>query len=353
LARTLRAVSVSALTIMAVLLLPPVEERIAAVGLLAESIGLDVPRPLVPEVRRVEVRVGGVTGDLYLTGLRAPLVVIVPGAVAEAHRDARTVRVARAVAGTGRVVFVPQLELADERVDEADVERIVRATAALDGADLTEGGTVLLGFSFGGSFALLAAADRRIAERVALVAVFGAYWDLTGVIQGVTTGFSTIDGGRVRHRPHPDAPAVLDKVALDLVAAPHRSLLRAALAGAVDPEALPASSRTVFDLLRNRDPERTFSLASALPREVWERLKRFSPASVAERIEAPVLAMHSVDDPAVPYGEALRLDAALPDADVLTVTLFEHVDVQDIGWVSAVDDVLDAWSFATALVAAG
>jgi pimeloyl-ACP methyl ester carboxylesterase len=339
------------LAVIGAALLPPVQARGKAVALLAEAVGASFPRPFAPQIRTEEATLDGVSGPLYLPDRRSPAVLLVLGAAARGPDDPRAVRLARSLARAGRVVFAPRLTLAERRFDPADLDRIVRGALALDRHPSTTGPVVILGISYGGSFALVASADPRLAGRVAQVAVFGAYFDLIGVIQAVTTGVSLVDGRLVRWRGSPAARTILEEHAVRLVPAESREGLRTVLEGGGDPEALDPEARAVHELLANRDPARTEDLAAALDPDARALLARFSPASVADRIRAPVIALHSTDDPAVPYGEALRLAARLPQTRLITVRSFRHVDLRTAsGWGGFLADLWDAWRFASWLL---
>jgi pimeloyl-ACP methyl ester carboxylesterase len=335
-------------------LLPPVQARAKAIAILAEALGGDFPRPFAADVTRREVEIGGVTGDLYDPDDAAPGIILVPGAVVEGRADDRVVRVARALARAGRVVFVPTLELFERRFEVADVDRLVAATEGLlddEGVD----GVSMLGFSYGGSFALLAAADSRISADIEQVATFGAYFDMRGVVQALTTGVSLVDGRRIPWEPHPDAARIVREQATSAVPKSQRPLLRQALDGGIEGSKLPQQARSVLDVLENGDPRRTFELVEQLPSETRDLLERFSPATVAGRIETPVLALHSTDDPAVPYGEAVRLAGAMPGARLLTVSVFKHVDFKSgslSDWLAAGDDLFTVWRFVSAMISA-
>jgi pimeloyl-ACP methyl ester carboxylesterase len=350
-----RSLASVALIVTGLGLLPPIQARAKALAVLVEAIGLDVPRPFSAPVARVEIALDGVTGDLYYPGERVPAIVLVPGAVEEGKRDPRVVRGARAIARAERAVFVPDLELAERRFVRSDIDRIVRVTKALAANPLVKGPVTILGFSFGGSFGLIAAADPSLDGRLGQVAVFGAYFDLVGMIQAVTTGVSVVDGRRIPWEPHPLAAQILEDVALRLVPPAGREQFAAALEGSVGAEELPSPLRSLYELLRNEDPGRTFRLAARLPRRALEALEGFSPSSVATDINAPVIAMHSVDDPAVPYGEALRLVRGLPGTSLSSVSLFRHVDFEPRSagdWTRAAGDLWSAWRFTGSLLAA-
>jgi hypothetical protein len=335
--------------------LPAVQARSKALAVLAEAVGAPFPRPFAPEVRRVDTTLGDVRGDLYLPDRPAPAVLLVLGAAPQGPADPRAVRLATSLARAGRVVFAPRLTLAQRRFDEEDLDRIVRSVLALEDHPATVGPVVALGISYGGSYALVAAADSRLRGHLAQVATFGAYFDLAGVIQAVSTGASLIDGRRVPWRGHPQARLVLEHHAAQLAPEGSGDELRDVLAGRDSPDALDPAARAVFELLANRDPARTHELAEALAPESRALLTRFSPATVAPAIDVRVIAMHSTDDPAVPYGELIRLHRALPEARVVTVGSFRHVDLKGGGPggpLRLVSDLWDAWRFASWLLEA-
>ena len=334
--------------------LPPVQARVKALAVLAESVGIDFPRPFAADFGRSDVTLDGVTGHLYAPERPSPPIVLVPGAAPLGKDDPRAVRLARSLARAGRTVFIPDLTLYERRFDTEDLDRIARAALALDSHPAASGSVTLLGISYGGSLALVAAADERLDGRLAQVATFGAYWDLVGVVQAVTTGTSLVGGTRVAWEGHPAARAILEEAIVALLPEQDRRGLRAALA-ASDAEGLPAEARAIFELLRNDDPERTPELAARVPGVLRDILEGFSPASVQSRLNVPVVALHSTNDPAVPYGELVRIRSALPEARTLTVSSFRHVDPSSPssgGWTSLVADAWDAWRFTSWILAA-
>jgi pimeloyl-ACP methyl ester carboxylesterase len=333
---------------LVVALVQPLRVRAVAAATLADALDLPVLRPFAPDVERVPTTLAGVEGDLYETGSADPAVVLVPGAAPRGLGDRRIVGLAEAVAAAGRTVFIPELEVYGETLVTADVDRIVRVTAEL--ADEHRGPVVLIGASFGGSLALLAATDGRLEGRVAKVATFGAYFDLLGVLQAATTGVSLVDGQRIPWDAHPRADEIVREQLTGLLPADQRHPLEQALAGHRDPEDLDDPARAAYDLVTSDDPTRTVALAERLPAEARQRIAEVSPAAVADRIDVPVVAMHSLVDPTIPYGELLRLEGALPHAHIVTLERFDHVgleldSVRD--WVDAAGDLRRSWSFTT------
>lgn len=186
----------SLVAVTVVLMVPGARAGAKAPALMAEAFGAAVPRPLAADVVRSEAVLDGVLGDLYDAGDGAAPVLLLPGAAPAGREDVRVVRLADAVARSDRTVFVPQLSLFRGELDVADRDRVVRAVVALS-ARSGDRRVVLMGISFGGSLGLVAAADERAAPLVRLVATFGSYADLVGLVQAATTGVSVVGDRRL------------------------------------------------------------------------------------------------------------------------------------------------------------
>lgn len=330
---------------------PHLRAHAKAVPVLAEATGMPAPRPLAADVEAATTSLDGVAGWLAAPAWEAPPVLLVPGATPDGLADQRVRAVATAIARSGRTVFAPDLALYEWRLDAGDVDRIVHAARALQAR--TGQPVVMLGFSYGGSFALLAAA--RLSGTVERVATFGAYGDLAGVIQAATTGVAVVGDRRWAWEPDEMVDDVIEVFVRELAGDGVAAAVTAALDQRRDPDHLGAGARALYDLVDNDDPDRTAALVAALPSEIQQQLERFSPVTVADDIAMPVQVLHSTDDPAVPYPEALRLAEALPDARRSTVTLFSHVDPSrdDASWWQGIVDMTIAARFLGSALAPG
>ena len=309
--------------------------------------GVAVPRPFSPDPAFETAEIGGVTGRLYAVG-DGRAVLIVPGATPRGVGDSRVNDVARSLARSGRTVFIPELKLYGERFASEDLDRIVAAVGGL--AEKSNRPVAVVGFSYGGSLALVAAADPRMEGRLSRVATLGAYYDLVGVIQAVTTGGSLVGDRFIPWDGHPDAKEILSAGIAQLLPEDERGSLLDALEGRGDPADLEPDARSVYDLLVNTDPRRTGTLVDRLPPGLRTVIEEFSPSAFAGGVDVPVLAMHSTDDPLVPYAELARLEAGMPRAETSTVHLLRHVDLEptSVGdWRAAVPDILQLWKFTT------
>jgi pimeloyl-ACP methyl ester carboxylesterase len=342
-------VVVTVLVVAGLVLHPDVRATAKAVFVLDDALDGPLPPAWARSVERTQQEMGDVVVDRYSPAADAPPVLLVPGAAPAGRDDERVVSLASSLAATGREVVVPELILYDQQLDVDDVDRVVEVAAHVC---RTNGNLVLFGFSYGGSLALVASADERVAGCIDLVATFGAYADLVGMIQAAVTGVSVVDGD-----VHPWKAAdeslvqtLVRDLATRLVPEDQRESLRRALEQQ-DPSGLPAAASLVHRMVTTDDPMLVADLARRLPPPGRTLVETFSPVDVADRIEADVLAVHALEDPAVPVAELRRLHAAFPEARVMTVRSFEHVDLAtDDGLGSLLGDLLSAWVFLQAVL---
>lgn len=347
--RLLPVLAVVAALALIFTIVPPFRAAAKAVTIVADALDLPLPRPLATQITRTVVEIDGVAGHVYAPERGGPPVVLVPGATPQGLEDRRVIGLATALARAHRSVFLPDLELYDEELTRRDVDRIVRSTAAI----VSETGepTVVVGISYGGSLAVVAAADPSIRDDIPTVAVFGAYADLFGILQAITTDVSLVEGEEFPWDGHPDAQEVLHERVVELLPTDQREALREALAGDRDPNALPDAATALFALLDNDDPARTYELAAELPDDMREQISELSPVSVLDHLEADLLVLHATDDTLVPYAEALRFVEHHPPADLYPLETFGHVGAEETSWFRAAGDLLRLWRFTTRIIA--
>lgn len=340
--------------LLLIVLLPPLRARAVAVPATATALDLPFPRRVALAIERRATTAGGVAVDRYGRGPAHddPVIVLVPGATPQGRDDHRVIRLAEAIARSGRTVLVPELRVYEPTLAPEDLERI----AAVVKATPDGGGTAVVGISYGGSLALRAIGDRPdLQDRVALVVVFGAYADLVGVLQGTATGQVQVGDETYPWEPEAEAAAILRRETLRAVPADVAGPAAAALDGDRPLDGLARETRAVVELLTHDDPDRTRAIVDALPPALQRRLRAMSPAHVADRLQLPVRILHARDDPAVPYAEGRRLVALLPDAGLITVESFDHVDL-DVGSpgavLTAVRDLTGVWRVVGALLSA-
>lgn len=269
-------------------------------------------------------------------------------------------RFAGALAASGAAVLVPDLpEWRRLRVaPKPTVETIRAAVLDLDARGIVESGRIaVMGFSFGATQALIAAADPSLDGHLAGVAAWGGYGDYRRVTRFMFLGEHELDGRQYHMDRDPYGSWILAGNYLPLLPE-HRD--DGALAGAVlglaleagrtgtkswDPatdalkDAARASltdrQRAVFDLLAPPALERLGAEDRERLRALTERLidaaiahePLLEPAPHLPRVRVPVFLAHGRGDRLIPWTEMVRLRRGLP-ADRLDysgiTSLFAH-----------------------------
>ena len=172
------------------------------------------PKPLTvfsaePQRSAVEYRPGTDDGEPELAELwlpswaapdrRAGAMLLVLGVNNVGRNHPVVERVADGLARTGVAVLVPDSRvLLEGRLEVGEVDGVVRAFELLAARPEVDPQRVgIVGFSIGGSLALLAAADPRIADEVQWVNAFGAFADASTYLASVAAhAYRTDDGSR-------------------------------------------------------------------------------------------------------------------------------------------------------------
>jgi len=288
---------------------------------------------------RRNLRSAGLDYDAYAPrGAARRQVVVVHGVTLNAKDEPRLVHLCRCLASVGIGCFAPSLPgLRELRWESSDVEALTAFTLERAG----EAGPVgLIGFSFGASYALLAAAGAEADGRVAFVLSFGAYHSLEELYGEFLASVA---------RAGAEAPDPTDDwLYLRLVAAyRHRDRLalpeesRARLESLLRRYCLEASvseKRSFFrEQLGGRDPvPLDFQLRDP------ETLERLSPAHRLGGLRCPVGLLHDPADPLIPDRHARRIADELGSAGrpcrLAISPVLQHVSLTGAlrvgGWLS-------------------
>ncbi len=284
-----------------------------------------------------------VNARLYVAreGHGLPGVVLVPGVHHLGIDEPRLVRFARAMAESGVAVLTPEVrELLDYRVDAASTDAIGAAATWLHAR--TKRTVGLMGMSFAGGLALLAAADARFAPHVGFVVAVGAHDDLARVARFfATNAIARPDGSVLAMRAHEYGPLVLVYDRLEDFFAPAdvpavRESLRAWLwedrdrARALLP-AVPEPARARLSALYEGKID---TIAPELLAEVDRRAGAMGAASPHGHVAAlhtPVFLLHGAGDSVIPASETLWLARDVPAGlvrDVLVSPAVVHVELE-------------------------
>jgi dienelactone hydrolase len=278
---------------------------------------------------------GDFNADLYRppAGGRTGGLILVAGYPANID-DPQLVKLAQATARLGITTLIPRLPgLSVGHLTPTDADVIVAAFEWLQARpEVAHDHIGIGGFCIGSSLALLAAANPRIRADVALVNVFGGYYDLRSYLRAIAT--ETDGAPKVRASWHPADAAVrlFTQNIVGMIADPtDRQALINHVTSKPDPHAslsdLSALARAAHTLLTSTDPDQIDNALQALALPQQAAINRLSPSEVVDQIQAHIFVMHDRDDPYVPAREAALLRAALqPEQSTYTeFTFFAHV----------------------------
>jgi len=271
----------------------------------------------------------------------APAIVVVHGMHRLGIDEPRLVAFANALAGEGFIVLTPEVaSIADYRVEAESADLIGTAAQAL-AQQLGVSKVGVLGISFSGGLALVAASNPQYSDSIAWVATVGAHYDLTHVLRFFATGEAGRPDGTVEHlAPHEygpllvvcerpgaffapqDAARASDAIKLVLADEGKKSEALTAQMTPADQEVMQRIYHRQFDSFRQ-------AILSQIT-EDHEELAAASPAGTLASIHIPVLLLHGSDDSVIPATELLWLQKYTPQehlVDALISPALTHVDV--------------------------
>ncbi|MDE2836085.1 MAG: hypothetical protein OXL97_01045 [Chloroflexota bacterium] len=342
--RTCWILTAAALLLLLFIVLTP-QGRTAFHTALFVTQTLDVPvKPqswFTDEPVRHEIVYGPADGDEVADVYRLPDgrpragVVLSLGAVPTGLEDPRVVNLGNALARAGYVAMFhwsPNIGL-DADVHPSEPRKLVRAFEYLAGQDYVDPERVGLGgFSIGASFALVAAADPRIRDRVSFVNAFGPYFDAEALVLQAASRSVLYGGERIAWEPHPLTQLVLATELIQTLDDPSeaalltRHYIEDQPASPAELDALSSSALTLIRLMDGVEPGEAEELYAMLPADFREELARISPSNHIDDVRARLLVMHDRYDPMVPVAESRRLVEATRERSDVSYTEFVAFD---------------------------
>ncbi|HEX6276692.1 MAG TPA: hypothetical protein VFZ53_26800 [Polyangiaceae bacterium] len=306
---------------------------------------------VVEEEVRIPGRNGPIRGRLYFRAdrPRARAIVVAHGVHHEGIDERRLVPFARALARSGHVVLTPALdELADYRITASGVGVIGDAVRyALSRSDHVEGPRVgLLGFSFAGGLALVAAADPAVGGRLAFVTSVGGHHDLPRVLRFLVRNRIETPSGTRSVAAHEYGLVVLlyghlerfvPPSDLELMRAGVKAWLKEDRPGARRLAAArkSAESERLWQLLEKGRVQTLAADLDAVLAEKTAELRALSPSGRLAAVGAPVYLLHGTHDSVIPPSEVewAALELRSHPHVALVTPLLEHVSVAgNVGW---------------------
>lgn len=281
--------------------------------------------------------------------------------------EPRLRRFARGLAGHGYLVLTPNVdELAGYQVTRNSAVVIgdaVHELARRSGAPKVG----LLGLSFSGGMALIAACDPEVARQLSVVAAVGAHDDLRRVLDFFATGETHAPDGSLLQMPaHEYGPLVVAYANISAYFSPSdvdqaRAALRALLwedlphAKAEAAKLSAKGQARMAQLFAHDTKSLTLDTQHGLA-TLQRELDAASPHFYLSQLNVPVMLLHGAADNVVPPTETLWLERDMPPGvlhGALISPAIGHVElgaatIMDrlrlIQWMSQMFDLLDASS---------
>jgi pimeloyl-ACP methyl ester carboxylesterase len=348
------------LPLLMLALLPPIFHHVRAASVLMEIGGLPEPRllqidtnPVVEEVVEFPSSAESPARAriFHPVGIATPsALVIVPGVHHLGMEEPRLRRFAGALAAHGYLVMTPQVDaMADYRITHDSAVVIgdaVHELARRSGAKKVG----LLGLSFAGGMALIAASDPAVEKQLSCVIAVGAHDDLRRVLDFFETDQTRApDGSVLQMKAHEYGSLVTAYSHIDNYFSPQdvpqarltlRTLLweEVPLAHAEAAKLSPAGQARMAQLFAHdthslvADTHR--ALAAAMP-----ELDAASPDHYIQRVHVPVMLLHGSADNVVPPTETLWLEHDLPPGVLKSALISPAIGHVEIGGASVMDQL--------------
>lgn len=272
---------------------------------------------------------------------RAPGLMLVHGVHYEGIDEPRLMHFAQVLASTGFDVVTPEIDpLADLRIEPTAIGDIGAGATAC--ARLLGERTVgVVGISFAGGLALIAAADPKLGRHIGYVVAVGAHDDLVRVARWYAGLPVTGPNGREPPvGPHPyGADVIVDEYVASFFSPEDIPVAKKALhllvrdrwrsAKAQLPELSPTGQATLRQLMGKGDRRALDARLLDVIGRARKALRSVSPTGKLAHLHKPVLLIAGVDDPVVPSTETLWLARQIPRPyveDVLVTPVLRHAE---------------------------
>lgn len=337
-----RVAALVLLLVIVALVWVPASRHVRAARLLVRFENADISSGDVPggDVRVQDTNLAGLRARRYATSSPGPPVLLLPGVHPAGIDEPRLVRFAHVLAESGYTVFATELpSFVALQLDPEAVGQIGAAARTLAQQERTTAVGVI-GISFGGGLALVAAATPEHRDAIGAIWAIGPHHDVGRLVRWWAGG--DIEGPDGERPPVPPARYGVQIAAhayaeeyFGTDAPEARSALRALIEGDTDraealAAALPPAARDRWNRLRQgHDLAPVASRLDAVVRNRSEELTALSPAGRLGAIRAPVYLLHGRNDPVVASTESLWIARELPPdrlGGVVRTELIGHAD---------------------------
>jgi pimeloyl-ACP methyl ester carboxylesterase len=329
---------------------PLVKAHLQAIAILQQISGKPVPaivgdfvaQPIRTEDVTLHVQSGNVRARLYVPVKKsnAPAMIVLHGVHHLGIDEPRLIAFASAMANCGIQVLTPELpDIMDYHVDAASIITIGQSTQWF--AKRTGAPVGVMGLSFSGGLALIAAGDPLYHPNFKFVFAVGSQDSMARVVQYYRTGADVRPNGTDELLPaHEYGPLVIEyEYVQDFVppqdVAAIRPVLRAHLYEDKGAEQLAearlndAQKEEAADLMDANSAQTQAMIANVSVKHTFE-LEELSPEKRLRTMTTPVYLLHGEADNIIPSAETLWMAQQLPQETlqaVLVSRVISHIDM--------------------------
>ncbi len=345
---------------------PFVKDHLKAINVLDQVASHPVPaligdlvaHPISTEDLTLQVESGPIRARLYTpenATQKTPALIVLHGVHHLGIDEPRLKSFAAAMASTGIRVLTPELpDIKDYHVDSTSIRTIGEATQSF--ARTTGAPVGVMGLSFSGGLALVAAADPLYKPSFKFVFAVGSQDSMSRVSQYYRTNSDLRPNGTTELLPaHEYGPLVLEYEYLeDFVPARDirnvRAVLRAHLYEdqPAETKALanldPSQKIAATQLMDTTSPKTRALLADTIAKHTAE-LNGLSPDTHLAKITVPVYLLHGEADNIIPSAETLWMASQLPAVTLQAALVSPVISHIDIGETKAgpLENLKDQW----------
>ncbi len=345
------ALLLAGLVVLGISAWPFMRAHLQAVAILQQVSGQPVPRligyvvgaPTLTEDVTLDTESGPVRARLYTPKNKKnpPALIVLHGVHHLGIDEPRLEAFAAAMASCGLQVLTPELpDIKDYHVDSTSIKTIGESTQWF--AKKTGGPVGVMGLSFSGGLALLAAADPLYKPEFKFVFAVGSQDSMNRVAQYYRTGADIRPNGTTELLPaHEYGPLVLEyEYVEDFVPrqdiAAIRAVLRAHLyedKAAEETASLKLNERQKVEALDLMDAAsvRTRGLIAKAAAKHADELNGLSPRGHLKTLMTPVYLLHGQADNIIPSAETLWMASELPSVSLqamLVSPVISHIDFE-------------------------
>ncbi len=330
---------------------PFVKDHLEAIAVLDQISGKPVPwivgEPVAVTIETedltIQVESGPVRARLYMpaSDAKAPSLIVLHGVHHLGIDEPRLESFASAMASCGIRVLTPELpDIKDYHVDSTSVKTIGEVTQWY--AKQTGGPVGVMGLSFSGGLALVAAADPLYKPEFKFVFAVGSQDSMDRVAQYYRTGRDERPNGTTEILPaHEYGPLVLEyEYVEDFVPQQDIALIRAVLRAHLyeDKPAEAAATARLDDRqkaeakeLMDAESVETRDLIAKATAKHTEEMAGLSPRGKLKKMTTPVYLLHGQADNIIPSAETLWMASELPSESLqamLVSPVISHIDFE-------------------------